>query len=535
MHTPGSGPRSSPPSRAPKNATIPAGVGWYFGRVARAWKGRHYPISTTASYLLMIRGVEQMVPRQWAAALVVGLLGVVSCTLNPATGRRELSLVSESQEIAMGSQGAQETLAAMPLVADPAAQSYLRDVAARMVAVAERPTLPWTFHLLDDASVNAFAYPGGYIFITRGILTHMNNEAELAGVLGHEIGHVTARHTASQITKSQLAGLGMAVTTIVSPEVGAMLGATVGQGIGMLFLKFSRDHEYQADELGFRYITREGYDPRAMSTVFTMLQRQGAAGGGGRLPEWQSTHPDPANRVDRNDQRVATLAGVPDSMTLGRDRFLQHLNGMVFGEDPRQGYFEGERFNHPELRFRFAIPAGWKGSNQPASVIGVSPERDAIVALALAKGSSPAAALREFLGQQGIQAGATSGNPVNGHSAALGEFTAATEQGTVSGAVEFIHYDGRLYQLLGYTPLAKAAGHAASFRQFFGSFATLTDRVALNRQPDRIRVVRLPRGMTVEEFHRQYPSVIPVERVALLNGFTPGQVLPRGTLAKQVR
>lgn len=475
--------------------------------------------------------------RRWRHVGIVlgGLAVAVACAVNPATGGRQFSLVTESQEIAMGKQGAEETLASIPLVADSAAQQYLRSVAMGLVAVAERPGLPWNFYLLDDASVNAFAFPGGYIFVTRGILTHMNNEAELAGVLAHEIGHVTARHTATQVSRAQLAEIGMAVTTIASPEIGSILGATVGPGLGLLFLKFGRDHEFQADELGFRYMTRDDYDPRAMSSLFTMLQRQGAAGGGGRLPEWQSTHPAPENRVARNDQRVMAFQGTPDSMRLGRERFLRRLDGMVFGEDPRQGYFEGERFFHPDLRFRFVIPTGWQGSNQPASVIGVSPAKDAIVALALAKGTSPGGALREFLGQEGIQAGPSSASPVNGIPAATGEFTATTSQGTVTGVVQFISYGGRLYRQLGYTTPAKAATHGAGLRQFVGSFAELTDPAALNRQPNHIRLVTLPRGMTLEEFYRSYPSVVPVERVALINGLVAGQVIPRGTVMKQIR
>ena len=284
--------------------------------------------------------------------LPTAALLLVACAVNPATGRRELSLVSESQEIDIGRQGAQETLRTLQLVPDSSVQQYVRSVAMGLVGVAERPDLPWSFFVLDDAAVNAFAYPGGFIFITRGILTHMNSEAELAGVLGHEIGHVTARHTASQITKSQLAQAGLAVGTIISPTVADFAGIA-SQGLGLLFLKFGRDAEYQADELGFRYVTRKDYDPRDMSSMFTMLRRQGALGGsGGRLPEWQSTHPDPENRVARNDTRVAQFAGKPETMRVGRDQFIRHLDGMVFGENPREGYFEESVFLHPELEFR---------------------------------------------------------------------------------------------------------------------------------------------------------------------------------------
>lgn len=481
-----------------------------------------------------------MVRRSGSLLGVAGLLVLLGCTVNPATGARQFSLISESQEIAMGRQGAQETLASIPLVPDSTLQRYVRGVAMDLVAVAERPSLPWAFHVLDDASVNAFAYPGGFIFITRGILTHMTSEAELAGVLGHEIGHVTARHTATQLSRAQLAEFGLAVTTVVAPEAGMVLGAVGGSGLGLLFMKFSRDHEHQADELGFRYMTREGYDPRAISSMFAMLQQQAAMGGGGRLPEWQSTHPDPENRVARNDSRVAAAVGSgtlrPDSMTLARDRFLRRLEGMVFGPDPRQGYFEGVRFLHPDMRFQYDMPEGWTGSNQPAAVVSVSPGQDAVAVLTLAQGSSALAALREFLGQQGIAGSVTSTAPVNGLEAATGDFTATTQQGQeVRGGVIFVRHRDRLFRLLGYTTPAKAAQFGPAFRRMFGSFQELRDPAALNRQPNRIELVTLPRAMTVEVFHQTWPSVVPVDRIALINGVQPGATIPAGTLMKRVR
>jgi len=457
-----------------------------------------------------------------------------ACAMNPATGQKEFSLVSESQEIAIGRQGAEETLRTLREVPDSAVRQYVRSVAMGLVGVAERPDLPWNFFVLDDATVNAFAYPGGYIFITRGILTHMNSEAELAGVLGHEIGHVTARHTASQISRAQLAQAGLAVGSILSPTVADFAGVA-SQGLGLLFLKFGRDAEYQADELGFRYMTRRNYDPRDMSSMFTMLRRQGELGGGGRLPEWQSTHPDPGNRVGRNDARVAQFAGNPDTMRAGRDEFVRHLDGIVFGENPREGFFDGTTFNHPDLRFRLVFPAGWKTRNQPSSVVGVSPGQDAIMALSLATAASPGEALRTFLGQQGIQAGGSSSTPVNGLPAATGEFTAQTDQGTIQGAVQYVQYDGRLYQVLAYTTPAQIQQYRPAFRQALGSFARLTDPAALNRQPVRLRMVRLDRAMTLKEFNRVSPSTIPLAYLAVINGVDSTARLERGRWVKQVR
>ena len=456
-----------------------------------------------------------------------------TCAVNPATGKRELSLVSEGQEIAMGQQGAQETLETMPLVADSNVQQYVRGIAMRLVAKGERPNLPWNFFVLDDAAVNAFAYPGGFIFITRGILTHMNSEAELAGVLGHEIGHVTARHTASQMTKQQIAQVGIAAGSVLSSTV-AQMAQAAGQGLGMLFMKFGRDAEYQADELGFRYMTREKYDPRAMSSMFTMLQRQGAMGGAGRLPEWESTHPDPENRVAKNDARIGSFAVQVDSMKQDRDAFLRSISGMVFGDDPRQGFFDGSTFYHPTLKLKFVFPQGWQTQNLPQQVIGASPQQDAVVRISLAKGAPPEA-LRQFMGQQGIQAGRSSANAINGFPAATSEFGVQMEQGNIAGIVSYVASGGNTFQVLAYTTADKYQAQVNALLASVQSMAPLTDQSKLNVQPRRVSLVRITRDMTIDAFHRANPSTIPLEYVAIINGVEPGALLKAGTSVKQVK
>ena len=297
--------------------------------------------------------------------LAIGALAfAASCATNPATGKSEISLVSESQEIEMGKQGAQETLSSMPLVADSNVQRYVRRVAMELVGVAERPNLPWNFYVLDDAAVNAFAYPGGFIFITRGILTHMNSEAELAGVLGHEIGHVTARHTASQITKQQLAQIGLVAGSVLSTTVAQMAGVA-SQGLGMLFMKFGRDAEYQADELGFRYMTKDGYDPRGMTSMFQMLQRQSAMGGAGRLPEWQSTHPDPENRVAKNEERLKTFQAASGHAQVESRRVPADDQRAHVRRRSAAGLLRGQRFLSPGPQVPLHLPAGLEDPESP--------------------------------------------------------------------------------------------------------------------------------------------------------------------------
>src|SRR5947199_1083653 len=272
--------------------------------------------------------------------ILIMLAAAGACAVNPATGSRQLMLISESQEIAMGRDYDKQVAPSIGLYADSRLQRYIQQFGARLAATSERPNLPWSFRVVDDPVVNAFALPGGYIYVTRGILAHLNSEAELAGVVGHEIGHVTARHSVSQLSKQQLAQIGLAVGTIASPDFERFAGLA-SAGLGVLFLKYSRDAERQADDLGLRYMRRVNYDPREMPHVFEMLTRVSQAQGGGRVPEWLATHPDPENRRSRIERDIAAGPQSFAGTAVNRDSYLQRLDGLVFGTNPREGYFKG--------------------------------------------------------------------------------------------------------------------------------------------------------------------------------------------------
>jgi predicted Zn-dependent protease len=457
-----------------------------------------------------------------------------SCAVNPATGKRELSLVGEGQEIQMGLEGAKAAAAQMGVYPDSAVQRYVASLGQQVAKVGERPSLPWSFTVVDDPIVNAFALPGGPIFVSRGILTYMNSEAQLVSVLGHEVGHVTAKHSVSQMSKQQLIGGLFTVGMIVRPEF-QQFGGIASQGLGLLFLKYGRDDETEADALGFRYMTQVGYDPKEMAEMFKTLER--VSGGGSRgTPEWLSTHPDPGNRVAKTGQRI-TAAGTQISAAtrVERNAFLRRVDGMVFGEDPRQGFFEQGAFLHPTLKFRFAFPTGWKTQNSASSVVGVSAQGDAQIALELADDITPQQALSKFLGQRGITAGNTSQAPINGLSAAVGQFAALLQDSTsVAGYVAYIQLDGTTYQLLALTPRQQLQAYDAAFRATIGSFARLTDPKALAVKPMRVRVIATPRAMTLTAFNAQFPSVIPMEQLALINAIDASTTIPAGTLVKRV-
>jgi predicted Zn-dependent protease len=384
------------------------------------------------------------------ATVAAAFMLLQGCAVNPVSGQREFVLVSESQEIAMGAEGAESVTRSIGVVDDAALQSYVQGLGDRLAADSERPELPWSFSVLDDPTPNAFAFPGGYIFITRGLMGLMGNEAELVSVLGHEIGHVTARHSVAMMTRAQVAQIGLGIGSILSPTLAEFSEAAAG-GLQLLFLSYGRDAERQADDLGFQYALNHGYDVREMVNVFASLQHADQLAGASPLPNWLATHPGPAERIQRIETRLVNLDQSLGGTRIGRDDYLARIDGMVFGVNPRQGYFEENRFMHPDLAFEVIFPKGWRTQNLAQVVLAGSPDQDAVVQLTLA-GGSPAEAAERFFTQQGLAASDVSQRSINGLSAILGRFQAQTSSGQLGGIAAFIAHGEHTYRLLAFTP-----------------------------------------------------------------------------------
>lgn len=464
----------------------------------------------------------------------VGLLvAVAGCAVNPATGQRQLMLVSEGQEIGIGQQADPEIVAAYGQYPDSAIQAYVRGIGGRLAAQSERPGLPWTFRVLDDPVVNAFALPGGFNYITRGILVYFNSEAEMVAVMGHELGHVTARHGAQQATQQQLAQVGLIAGTILVPKFEDFAGLAQA-GLGLMFLSFSRGDETQADELGLRYMYRLGYDPREMPKVFAMLESVSQASGGGRLPQWLSTHPNPENRLQHINALIAQLPQDFSGRLIRHDEYIRRLDGITYGANPREGFFRESLYLHPDLRFQVQFPAGWQTSNQKSAVLAQSPQKDALMQLTAAGESTPAAALQTFLSQQGVTSAGISSTTVNGLPAASAAFQATSQQATLAGLVGAIQYNGSVYRLLSYSSQAAWANYEAAARAWVRSFQPLTDAAALAVQPLKIQIVRADRAMTLAQFNQRYPSQVDLATVARINQLETGASLATGQLVKRV-
>ena len=471
----------------------------------------------------------------WArrALLLAAALLPLACATNPATGRREIMLISQDQEIAMGREYDPQIVASIGLYPDTAVQRYVQELGARLAAQSERPGLPWTFRVLDDPTVNAFAVPGGFIYITRGIMAHLGSEAQLAAVIGHEIGHVTARHSASQMSQQQLAQIGLAVGAAVSERF-AQYADLAGQGLGVLFLKYSRDDESQADALGLRYMRKTNHDVREMPPVFAMLASLNPAGEGGKMPEWMMTHPAPEDRFTRISALIQRQPQDTTGAIVLRDAYLRRLDNVVYGVDPRNGFFVGDRFHHPTMRFSLTFPAGWQKKNEAAAVTAMAPTNDAALQLTLAKETTAAAAAQAFAQQQGLQATSPTAQSVNGLTASSTSFAAVAEGDTLRGAATWVQHNNAVFQLLGYTPATKWSTHQAAITTALRSFAVLTDRTLLNVQPQRVDVITVDRRGSISELLARRPSPLTADQLALLNQVRVGEPLAVGRVIKWV-
>lgn len=456
------------------------------------------------------------------------------CPKNPATGERQLNLVSKDQEIALGKESDQQISASFGVYQNDELSNYVNSIGQQLAAKSERPDLPWTFRVLDDPVVNAFALPGGFIYVTRGILSHMNSEAELAGVLGHEIGHVTAKHSVNRISEAQLAQLGFGAAAILKPELYQKYGQFANIGIQLLFLKFGRDDEKEADWLGVRYMTRENYNPELLKNVMATLEKVSASAGGGGVPEWLSTHPSPGNRIKLIQEAIDTVTKNVSTLQVNKDQFFNKINQLTFGDDPREGYFKGNTFYHPELKFQFNFPTNWKTINQKEAVVGISSAQDAAIQITLSSQKNLQNAANEFFKQEGLQAGQMNSTSIHNLPVIFGEFTAATEQGNVQGTSYFIQYAGNIYQVLGYTSQQKWNQYKSSVVSSLSSFNQLNDPGFLSVEPRRVNIVTLDKSMTLQEFYSRFPSTVPIETVALINQAEAGTQFQSGQKLKQV-
>ena len=470
-------------------------------------------------------------------ALGVGLILCLlsgSCATNPVSGGPELMLLSESDEIKLGKQTDAEVRKEYGVYEDQKLNAYLNDMCHHLAGLSHRPNLPYKLDVVDASVVNAFAVPGGYLYLTGGILAYLNNEAELAGVMGHELGHITARHSAQQYSRAQLAQVGLAVGGLF---LGDVVSGLAQVGVGMLFLSFSRDNERQADELGVEYASKAGYDGKELASFFETLERMNPGSDRSGLPGWFSTHPSPEDRVvavRKEAREWQQKLGLRDPK-VNRDVYLKHIDGLVYGEDPRQGYVDEGVFYHPDMKFQFPVPANWKATNTTSQVLMVNENKDGIIIFSVATALSPKDAASKFVQANRASVLASDSIMVSGFPAQRIVSDVRGESGTIRVVSYFIQRDKSIFYFHGLSKPPTFDKYLSTFERTMKGFKELTDPKKINVKPDRIRLRSTKTAGTVESNLRSMG--IPkgdLDDLALLNGMELNENLPANTLVKVI-
>lgn len=475
------------------------------------------------------------------AVLTAFFLFFTQCSRNPVTGKKQLMFMSESQEMAMGAEAHPQVLAEFGVYPDSNLQRYINNIGQRMVQVSHRSSLPFQFKVVDSPVVNAFAVPGGYVYFTRGILAYFNDEAQLAGVLGHEIGHVTARHGATQQTQQMLGQVAFIGAMIASPRL-AQFGDQLGQGLQLLFLKFSRDDESQSDELGVQYSSKIGFDAQHMAGFFQTLQRLSGGEEGQGLPTFLSTHPDPGNRNKKvKAMALDYQAKNPGKYTINRDGYLKLIDGILYGEDPNQGYVDNNIFYHPQLKFQFPIPARWKYVNSPTQFQMVSPDQKALMIMTLSPDKELAEAANNFISKNKLNGVSQQNTTINGLPAIIqvADQVGQAQQGqaaqTVRIATTYIDYGNLIYMIHGVSDIKDFSANESTFGSTMKNFKVLTDMSKINVKPERIRIKNVYATATLNEVLKGFGT--PENRLkelSIVNGMELSDRVPAGTLIKTI-
>jgi predicted Zn-dependent protease len=472
--------------------------------------------------------------------LLLVLSVLAGCATNPATGRSNFVLMSEKQELELGRQYSQEVFKEYPRYQDEKLQAYVQQVGERVARQGHRSHLQYTFTVIDSPDINAFALPGGYIYIHRGLMAYLNSEAELAAVLGHEVGHVTARHSVQQQSQSTAWGL-LGQAAAIGTGVGAVgdLASTLGSAI---VRGYGRDMELEADGLGAKYLALAGYDPQAMIEVVKVLKNQEdfaraqAQAKGQEVPPAGyhglfDTHPDNDTRLRQVVTSAATLpAGQGE---IGRDVYLRHLEGLPFGDSGDAGVRKGQRFYHAGLNFTLGFPPDWGLINRPDALIVHAPDQQAFVVMSLeplkqAMGS--AEYLRRRAGTQRLA------EQESFQQAGL-DVTTAILPGSPAKRVAVIARGNQVYLFVaGVKGRASLESQDANFMEVIRSFRPLKPGEEKLTEPRRLYLAQFTAGQTLQSMSREMaaePDAL--ARLRLLNGYYPEGYPKVGQWLKLVR
>jgi len=478
-----------------------------------------------------------------ASALMLALLaGCGTQAVNPVTGKTERLVMDERQEVATGQKNHAEVIKEYGLYPDPKVQAYVNQLGQKLAAQSHRAGLTWHFTVLDSPEINAFALPGGYVYVTRGIMAYLDSEADLAGVIGHEIGHVTARHGAQRATQQQNAGLGVLAASVLGAvlEAKGMSGAgrvasEVSQNVAAgLIASYGREQELQADALGAEYLARNQYDPANMIDVITVLKNQErfaadrAREAGKATPRqagWLASHPSNDQRLQDIRQIAAKYPAKPaqgNYVDEGKARYRQILDGVTFGESPEQGVTRGQQFYHQGMGFAMTAPTGWSIQNGAQALTLINPEGSAglvVRPVPTELGRSHDQIIRSWVKPTQGQLQAKS---INGLTASEFKGQRRNAQGQAQD-IRLTLVDGPLNHQYLLMPSARDANVMAQewieLKAAENSFRALTEADKAAARPWQIKTAPYPRG-GFAQLAKQSPLVqAPEAQLRLINGF----------------
>lgn len=470
-----------------------------------------------------------------ARILLILVIFIYSCAVNPVTGKKELMLISEQGEIELGQKTDKEIKTQFGIYDDAKLNSYVAEIGKNLAPHTHRPHLEYHFAVLDSPVTNAFAVPGGYIYVTRGILAMFNSEAELAAVLGHELGHVNARHSIKKLSQAIMFQIGLAVGSALS-ETFQKISGLAGIGIQLLFLKFSRDDEREADRLGIEYARKGGYNPEKMVDFFQSLEKLGDLSEGHTLPGFLSTHPLTSERIENAKNMV-----VPEDNKLKvlQNTYLSRIDGMIFGNDPRQGYVEENAFYHPQMRFTFSFPRDWNIQNQPSQVILSSKDGKAVLILQAEESSESLDNYARKVSSKLENSTLLKENylSINGlHSFQQLLELRQEESKKLRARMSYIKKSPHIFTLIAFSSENDFPSYDFQFGTIIGSFQELTDKKYINRSPKKLRLIKANGRnslKTIFQSSRVDEKLWP--QLAVMNGLELNQVPKKDQLIKIVK
>ncbi|MBL8659684.1 MAG: M48 family metalloprotease [Rhodospirillales bacterium] len=479
--------------------------------------------------------------------LALAFTSLAGCSVNPATGERSFTgFMSTEDEKRVGAEQHPQLVKQFGGEYNNAQlEAYVQKVGASLAAQTEMPGLNYSFTVLDDELINAFALPGGYVHITRGLLALADNEAEMASVLGHELGHITARHAAQRYSQSMAANIGVGLLGVLGAVAGLPAGTAdiAGYGAQAYLQSYSRDQELEADELGIRYMTRAGYDPAAMATffrkldAFTALQAAlaGSPDAGDRF-DIMASHPRTADRVEQA-KKLAAAQAVTDGR-IDRDRYLAAINGLLYGDAPAQGVRRGRTFAHPGLAIAFEVPPGFVMFNSADQVTARGPEGSLIIFDAAgADEARSVPSMTQYVASVGggrLRFGDVQPLSVNGMEAATGATRVSTRAGAMDLRLVAIRDGQRIYRLIFITPPGVTASLREGLERTTYSFRRLSPDEAAAIKPLRISVVTVASGDTQQSLAMRMATPLPLETFRVLNGLSASDGLKPGQKVKLV-